>query len=105
MDSIMNNLRSDFCGRGELAERQQRLGQLMARLRKVGRGGWREGRRAGRGGGQQGSRGGRRCVPGSHALSACWDAVQRRHALVTAAPQVSEEFNVAVVITNQVGLS
>ncbi|PRW56940.1 meiotic recombination DMC1-like protein [Chlorella sorokiniana] len=35
MDSILNNLRSDFCGRGELAERQQRLGQLMARLRKV----------------------------------------------------------------------
>lgn len=35
MDSIMANLRTDFCGRGELAERQQRLGQLMARLRKV----------------------------------------------------------------------
>lgn len=35
MDSITANLRADFSGRGELAERQQRLGQLMARLRKV----------------------------------------------------------------------
>lgn len=41
MDSIMNNLRVDFSGRGELAERQQKLGQLMQRLRKVGqRGCW-----------------------------------------------------------------
>ena len=38
MDSITANLRVDFSGRGELAERQQRLGQLMQRLRKVG--GW-----------------------------------------------------------------
>lgn len=37
MDSITGNLRVDFCGRGELAERQQKLGQLMQRLRKVGR--------------------------------------------------------------------
>lgn len=35
MDSITANLRVDFCGRGELAERQQKLGQLMARLRKA----------------------------------------------------------------------
>jgi meiotic recombination protein DMC1 len=35
MDSITANLRVDFSGRGELAERQQRLGQLMQRLRKV----------------------------------------------------------------------
>lgn len=35
MDSITSNLRVDFCGRGELAERQQKLGQMMARLRKV----------------------------------------------------------------------
>jgi meiotic recombination protein DMC1 len=35
MDSIMANLRVDFSGRGELAERQQRLGQLMQRLHKV----------------------------------------------------------------------
>lgn len=31
----MANLRVDFSGRGELAERQQRLGQLMQRLHKV----------------------------------------------------------------------
>lgn len=35
VDSITANLRVDFCGRGELAERQQRLGQMMSRLRKV----------------------------------------------------------------------
>ena len=35
MDSITANLRVDFTGRGELAERQQRLGQIMSRLRKV----------------------------------------------------------------------
>ncbi|KAL4424897.1 hypothetical protein ABPG77_002120 [Micractinium sp. CCAP 211/92] len=35
MDSITGNLRVDFCGRGELAERQQKLGQLMQRLRKI----------------------------------------------------------------------
>lgn len=39
-DSITANLRVDFSGRGELAERQQRLGQLMQRLRKVGAGLW-----------------------------------------------------------------
>lgn len=35
MDSITANMRTEFCGRGELAERQQKLGQLMARLRKI----------------------------------------------------------------------
>ena len=35
VDSITANLRVDFTGRGELAERQQRLGQMMSRLRKV----------------------------------------------------------------------
>lgn len=35
MDSITANLRVDFSGRGELADRQQKLGQMMARLRKV----------------------------------------------------------------------
>ncbi len=35
VDSITANLRVDFSGRGELAERQQRLGQMMSRLRKV----------------------------------------------------------------------
>jgi meiotic recombination protein DMC1 len=35
MDSITSNLRVDFTGRGELADRQQKLGQMMARLRKV----------------------------------------------------------------------
>eukprot|EP00887_Chlorella_sp_A99_P007803 scaffold20.g7803.t1 len=35
MDSVIANLRTDFQGRGELAERQQKLGQLMARLRKL----------------------------------------------------------------------
>lgn len=35
IDSISANLRVDFSGRGELAERQQRLGVMMNRLRKV----------------------------------------------------------------------
>lgn len=35
MDSITANLRVDFSGRGELAERQQRLGQLLACLKKI----------------------------------------------------------------------
>eukprot|EP00967_Tisochrysis_lutea_P003513 scaffold4189_cov14-Tisochrysis_lutea.AAC.1 len=34
MDSLTSNFRSDFCGRGELAERQQKLGQMLNRLRK-----------------------------------------------------------------------
>ena len=35
MDSVMAHLRVDFSGRGELSERQQKLGILMSRLRKV----------------------------------------------------------------------
>lgn len=35
VDSITANLRVDFCGRGELAERQQKLGQMLSRLKKV----------------------------------------------------------------------
>ena len=35
MDSIMAHLRVDFSGRGELSERQQKLGILMSRLRKA----------------------------------------------------------------------
>lgn len=37
VDSIMANFRTDFTGRGELAERQQKLGQMLAVLKKVGR--------------------------------------------------------------------
>ena len=35
VDSITANLRVDFSGRGELAERQQKLGQMLSRLKKV----------------------------------------------------------------------
>eukprot|EP00879_Flechtneria_rotunda_P003475 GHRR01003704.1.p1 GENE.GHRR01003704.1~~GHRR01003704.1.p1 ORF type:complete len:271 (+),score=125.52 GHRR01003704.1:1269-2081(+) len=35
VDSIMANFRTDYCGRGELAERQQKLGQMLALLKKV----------------------------------------------------------------------
>lgn len=35
IDSITANLRVDYNGRGELAERQQRLGVMMSRLRKL----------------------------------------------------------------------
>ncbi|KAK9829745.1 hypothetical protein WJX72_007642 [[Myrmecia] bisecta] len=35
MDSITANLRTDFSGRGELADRQQKLGQMMAKLKKI----------------------------------------------------------------------
>jgi len=31
----MGLLRTDFCGRGELAERQQLLGQMLARIRRL----------------------------------------------------------------------
>ena len=37
MDSVMCHLRVDFSGRGELADRQQKLGILMSRLRKASR--------------------------------------------------------------------
>lgn len=32
IDSIMNCFRVDYCGRGELADRQQKLGQFLMRL-------------------------------------------------------------------------
>jgi hypothetical protein len=35
VDSVMANLRTDYVGRGELSERQQRLGQYMKRLKHV----------------------------------------------------------------------
>nr|KAJ3419490.1 Meiotic recombination protein dmc1 [Polyrhizophydium stewartii] len=35
IDSIMALFRTDFCGRGELAERQQKLGQMLARLTRL----------------------------------------------------------------------
>jgi len=35
IDSIMALLRSDFCGRGELSERQQRLGQILRKIRQM----------------------------------------------------------------------
>jgi meiotic recombination protein DMC1 len=35
VDSVTALFRADFVGRGELAERQQRLGQLMSKLRKI----------------------------------------------------------------------
>ena len=34
-DSIMAPFRADFVGRGELAERQQRLSSIMRKLRKM----------------------------------------------------------------------
>ena len=35
IDSIMAHFRVDFVGRGELSERQQKLGQLCSRLNKI----------------------------------------------------------------------
>ena len=35
VDSVMSNLRADYVGRGELSERQQRLGQYMKKLKVV----------------------------------------------------------------------
>ena len=35
IDSIMAHFRVDFIGRGELSERQQRLGQFLAKLNKI----------------------------------------------------------------------
>lgn len=35
IDSVMALFRTDFSGRGELADRQQKLGQFMARLQKL----------------------------------------------------------------------
>lgn len=38
IDSIMNCFRVDFCGRGELAERQQKLNQFLIRLSHIAEG-------------------------------------------------------------------
>lgn len=35
VDSVMNLFRTDYCGRGELAERQQRLNQYLGTLKKI----------------------------------------------------------------------
>lgn len=35
MDSIIALFRTDYCGRGELADRQQKLGIMMAKLMKL----------------------------------------------------------------------
>lgn len=35
VDSIMALFRVDFCGRGEMADRQQKLGQMLSRLQKI----------------------------------------------------------------------
>ena len=35
VDSVMNNFRTDYVGRGELAERQQRLNQYLMQLKKM----------------------------------------------------------------------
>lgn len=35
IDSIMALFRVDFCGRGELADRQQKLAQMLSRLQKL----------------------------------------------------------------------
>ncbi|CAB3994359.1 meiotic recombination DMC1 LIM15 homolog, partial [Paramuricea clavata] len=35
IDSIMALFRVDFCGRGELADRQQKLAQMLSRLQKI----------------------------------------------------------------------
>ena len=38
IDSIMNCFRVDYCGRGELAERQQKLNQFLSRLSHIAEG-------------------------------------------------------------------
>jgi meiotic recombination protein DMC1 len=35
VDSIMALFRTDFSGRGELSERQQKLGQMLAKLCRI----------------------------------------------------------------------
>ena len=41
IDSIMNCFRVDYSGRGELAERQQKLNQFLSRLSQMAEGIWR----------------------------------------------------------------
>ena len=38
IDSIMALFRVDFSGRGELADRQQKLAQLLSRIQKISEG-------------------------------------------------------------------
>lgn len=38
IDSIMNCFRVDYCGRGELADRQQKLNQFLAKLTHMAEG-------------------------------------------------------------------
>jgi meiotic recombination protein DMC1 len=38
IDSIMNCFRVDYCGRGELADRQQKLNQFLSRLTHMAEG-------------------------------------------------------------------
>ena len=38
IDSLTHPFRTDYCGRGELADRQQKLGQVLSRLQKVAEG-------------------------------------------------------------------
>jgi meiotic recombination protein DMC1 len=38
IDSIMNCFRVDFCGRGELADRQQKLNQFLSKLSHMAEG-------------------------------------------------------------------
>jgi len=38
IDSIMALFRVDFSGRGELADRQQKLAQMLSRLQKISEG-------------------------------------------------------------------
>jgi meiotic recombination protein DMC1 len=38
IDSIMNCFRVDYCGRGELAERQQKLGQFLMKVAHMAEG-------------------------------------------------------------------
>jgi meiotic recombination protein DMC1 len=40
IDSIMNCFRVDYCGRGELAERQQKLNQFLMKLAHMAEGEW-----------------------------------------------------------------
>lgn len=35
VDSIISLFRTDYCGRGELGERQQKLNQMLSRLIKI----------------------------------------------------------------------
>ncbi|RDD46632.1 Meiotic recombination protein DMC1/LIM15-like protein [Trichoplax sp. H2] len=44
IDSLTHPFRTDFCGRGELADRQQKLGQVLSKLQKVAEDGFGSGR-------------------------------------------------------------